>query len=180
MRGATINGRTVGKPIFPLTREAKPWEDVEWVEEALPAWVDIDRAVDAIERDQGLVLGSLCDSRHKVCGHPGRCAVGALLFYAGVTNKRLKEIGSSPERGDAESDLLLARYGFNYNDMQAIMNDNDSFMDKGEDPYTGLLIDEAGVAHAKLRAAHIVKRIRRLFRSRDIRRKTMPRAGQFA
>lgn len=57
------------------------------------------RMIQAIQADKGLDTGDLCTA-DKVCGHAGRCAVGALLYHAHmfggpkISNKDLRDVDS--------------------------------------------------------------------------------------
>jgi len=145
---AVINGRTVGEEIDP----EQYGED--------HTWVDVDRAIAAIREDAALIVGSLAVPTVKVCSHVGRCAIGAMLFAVGVTNKRLKEMGGSPH--DTEVELLRARYGITFTDLDAIMGSNDHYECDDED-------DHLGLEHATARADFVVSFIREQFAGRDIR-----------
>lgn len=48
----------------------------------------------AIRADGALCEGDLVNGRVPGCNHVGRCAMGAILFHNGMTNKELKELPS--------------------------------------------------------------------------------------
>lgn len=52
----------------------------------------------AIKADGALCAGGLVSGRVLGCGHVGRCAIGALLFHGGMTNRELREASSDPYR----------------------------------------------------------------------------------
>ena len=50
--------------------------------------------IEAIKADGMLCPGKLVNGRVKGCNHVGRCAIGALLFHGGMTNKELQGASS--------------------------------------------------------------------------------------
>lgn len=50
--------------------------------------------IEAVENDGALISSSVCDTSIKRCGHAGHCAVGALLFHAGMNNRELKALAN--------------------------------------------------------------------------------------
>jgi hypothetical protein len=73
-------------------------------------------------REGGLIGGSLSNPGRPVCGHPGRCAIGALLVAVGVSDEDLFN------KGFAESylvGLLEDHYGLSYDQASQIVAAND-------------------------------------------------------
>lgn len=61
------------------------------------------------------------------CKKPGRCAVGELLFRAGITNKDLRLMEDSPDEFPTERLLLLYRhYGLTRSHLGKIVGSNDN------------------------------------------------------
>lgn len=91
------------------------------------------KILDVLEQEDGLIEGSLCQRDKQVCGHEGRCAMGALLFWAGVSNAQLINLqdndGASAEdiwADDLYRDLLVKEYGVGLQHVQSIISANDA------------------------------------------------------
>lgn len=104
-----------------------------------------DRAIDkdlvraVIEKDQ-LVAGALVErgpydwtkGQFITCENPAHCAVGALLFQAGIANEQLRVMPSVPEDMDDEDlALLYNTYGLNVEALDVLMTTNDGSTDLG-------------------------------------------------
>jgi len=48
-----------------------------------------EKIIGVLRKEEALVEGRLVFTNIKRCGHVGRCAIGALLFHAGMTNREL-------------------------------------------------------------------------------------------
>lgn len=74
------------------------FQDIKrFIEDALDWWADHNRTLKVAKirrvylREGGLIGGSLSRVWLRICDHPGRCAVGALLAAAGVLDEDLKQ-----------------------------------------------------------------------------------------
>ncbi len=74
-------------------------------------------------RERELIGGQLSNSWTEVCGHPGRCAIGALLVAAGTPDEVLEGFGSLT---GPQSDLLTAAYGLDPFQVSDLMGANDN------------------------------------------------------
>ena len=98
--------------------------------------MDKEKIIKVLEAEQALIATSVVHYKKRRCGHPGRCAIGALLFAAGVTDKQLWEIEEVTQRcSDTEAiwglfpeygDLLYLTYGLDECQAAQIMSENDS------------------------------------------------------
>lgn len=77
-------------------------------------------------REGGLISGMLSSSSRGVCGHPGRCAMGALLVAAGMSDSELWLYGLS----NAAYRLAQKKYGLSENDVDDIISANDGYRRK--------------------------------------------------
>ncbi len=80
------------------------------------------KIVRVFKRERELVTGFFSTNNDRVCDHPGRCAVGALLFAAGYDNDALNARGSCyPE----EYEALSLVYGLDRGEVEGIIGAND-------------------------------------------------------
>jgi hypothetical protein len=99
--------------------------------------IDAEKAIAVIEADQ-IIHGALVQrqqidnevpARGVVCESPGHCALGALLFKAGMTNEQLAFLSGDPEdwnpKGDT-AELMQTTYGLRRLHAHEIMMANDS------------------------------------------------------
>ena len=118
----------------------------------MPAKVKIvpkaNKIIAAIKADKCLIAEDLVNGKPKGCGHAGRCAMGALLFRGGMTNKALRQLNQGLEDlfrpddwevkgpGIAKAERILTKiYGITTQEqVGAIMVRNDSFRPKGRKP----------------------------------------------
>lgn len=99
----------------------------------------IEKMVAVIEAETRLIEDLLVEHRHEltlglvVCQNPGHCAIGALLYAAGVTNEEL-----SHSKGDPEDEfgwevkwdrVLWDAYRIDREDAKAIVGANDNYGD---------------------------------------------------
>lgn len=77
-------------------------------------------------REGGLISGIFSSVGRQVCGHPGRCAMGALLVAAGVLDSNAIAFGVNAEHGA----LVRKIYGLNYTEVSNIISTNDGSMTK--------------------------------------------------
>lgn len=95
--------------------------------------------LDIIGRSTGLAYGSLVDdkSKHELlrvdegneikCENVGHCAMGELLYAAGLPNKKLATMGGTPPSWPIEvKQLLFDTYQIDDNDSSGIISANDS------------------------------------------------------
>lgn len=132
-------------------------------------YVDLQTMVDAIEHDQALLRGDWCDSSVKLCGHAGRCAMGAIMAFIGIPNWWLDDHAEyARKKREPGVDYLgkaiarvEARLGLNEDDQDHIMIFNDDFRGR---PFNG--VEQA----ARERAQAVVGFFREEFGPRDVAR----------
>lgn len=96
-----------------------------------PREEDIERAVSVIENENLLIGGAI------ICAHAGHCAMGSLLFAAGMTNFELVwESGSPGEFSVKAQKLLYDTYRIGCEDALHIVSSNDSISDTQDVPMT--------------------------------------------
>jgi len=101
------------------------------------------KIVEVLRAEEALVESNLIANVTR-CGHPGRCAIGALLFDAGMTNAELRLCSSALDENDYDEiddeemynkteavhnkafDLLFNSYGATTWEVHEIMSINDS------------------------------------------------------
>lgn len=88
---------------------------------------DIERAVRVIESEE-LLIGSAI-----ICAHAGHCAMGSLLFAAGLSNVEMIDLDGDPAGFTEKAQRLLWNtYRIGELDAHAIVNANDSVDDEEE------------------------------------------------
>ncbi|MEE8607932.1 MAG: hypothetical protein V3S55_10015 [Nitrospiraceae bacterium] len=73
-------------------------------------------------REGGLIAGSFSSEDVRVCDHPGRCAMGALLVAAGVPERDVRMKGTNAD----QCRLIEKTYGLHEYEMGHIITANDS------------------------------------------------------
>jgi len=53
-----------------------------------------EKIIDVLRKEEALIIGTLQHARIRRCGHPGRCAIGALLWAAGATAREIRSCNS--------------------------------------------------------------------------------------
>jgi hypothetical protein len=92
------------------------------------------KMVRVIESEPFLIHGNLVaepDTLVPQCQGLGHCAIGALLFAAGISNKRLERVdGDIESLTPAMRQVLKTNYGLNMDDAEFIMEVNDDARSK--------------------------------------------------
>ena len=95
--------------------------------------MDKAKIIGVLREEEELITGVLQSRDIRRCGHPGRCAIGALLFAAGATESEVTNCTSvytSPGSNDKEYDLGMQRlrdtYAMDLFHVEKIMQFNDS------------------------------------------------------
>jgi len=99
--------------------------------------VQKDKIREVIQADQNLLHGRLVGAlvvNGQVCENPGHCAIGAMLFAGGMTNREIRDLNNEPtawlQDGDDTArkaiDLLHEQYGINTDLAGDIAVGNDS------------------------------------------------------
>ena len=106
----------------------------------------------AIRADGALCDGALVNGKVPGCNHVGRCAIGAILFHNGMTNKELKIVSSASnsyfdceeqprdivgksakKKALRKAQRIFMRLGMSGYIIDAIVTENDNF--HGSDDY---------------------------------------------
>jgi hypothetical protein len=93
--------------------------------------VQKEKIASVIKAEQKLLAGCLVDSFAR-CDNPGHCAVGALLYEAGMSNRELSAMWGHHTLwgpGSVAARLLASEYGLTRDLAQIIVNWNDSIGD---------------------------------------------------
>lgn len=87
--------------------------------------INVEKIVAVIRAEQELIAGSLVDTG--LCISPGHCAIGALLFAAGMTNVELQSMPDAPDEWDTDRpfELLNEHYGIRGRHADLITHAND-------------------------------------------------------
>lgn len=110
-----------------------------------------EKIIAALEAEEALIDGLLCDTNVKRCGHAGRCAIGALLYHAGVSNRQIRRLSTDwgtqsvdgfwevldPDTGkyvpSLFAEVLSKEYGLTEYQAGDIMAFNDGYHDFDDD-----------------------------------------------
>lgn len=92
--------------------------------------IDVEKVVAVIKAEDDLIANEYVGV--DVCDSPGHCAIGALLFAAGVPNERLNEIDGPEEwfgKDEDIADTLRNAYGLHRWHALEIIHANDDAQD---------------------------------------------------
>ena len=121
------------------------------------------KIIDVLVEERALINGELSANDIRRCGHPGRCAIGALLFAAGMTDKEMREcvgtISSKSKTDVAARNLLWETYGIGLGHLRRIMRYNDTAEDSDYAEACGLDPDGAQWRIDRVRACTVIKHI---------------------
>lgn len=97
--------------------------------------IDREKVIAVIQAEHNLIDGALVEG---TCESPGHCAVGALLYAAGMSNAELNALSGAPaewEPGGNAALLMLEEYGLDRAHAHQIVSANDNVIhsEQGDD-----------------------------------------------
>lgn len=151
----------------------KPGDIIPHGPHAGETYVDLTRMVEAIQEEEALITTFWCDSTVKLCGHAGRCAMGAIMHHIGIPDwwtdnhnafaEKRRRAHPNKDFLEAAVDKVKRVLGLTEEDQDQIISFNDCY-------FINNYRERHSLDNCRSRAKAVVEFLREEFGPRDVAR----------